>query len=162
MFADIQPPTVTVTARTGVEIAKALGVGLDEGVIVALLPDVIDEVTTQEVPIIDSKGERMHAIYFDCGSWGRRLVDIVGSDKKPVKWWRVKEAAKQEGKDLIPIRWHGPIGEIPERYLDRGVTAIRFYQHGPFFFPMEQPKVKPNEMAEAVEAVIGEAVAPAG
>ena len=144
---------------SGVELAKRLGCELDEGVVVALLPDEIDEVLTYEIPYIDKKGERCHAVTTKCGPWGVRLLDVQSPNDQKFKWWNVKEIAAVEKVQLVPVRWQGPIGEIPARYLERGgVVGIRFNDHGPWFFPKEKPAVESEDaevktMVDAVAAV---------
>lgn len=152
MTETVQP----VDIRTGADLAKALKVSPDEGVLVALLPDTLETVYSQEVPYYDRDDKFCHAVIADCGPWGHRMIDLQAPSGEDIKWWRVKEA-RPEGIDLIPIRWQGPIGELPERYLEKdGVVAIRFYQHGPFFFPKEKPVVR-SETAE--KETLEEAVA---
>ncbi len=141
--------------RNGVELAKSINAPLDEGVLVAVFPDVIDEITTQEIPFIDKKGEYMHAVFADCGAWGRRMMDVISPNDERIKWWRVKGMAQDQGKDLIPVRWQGAIGEIPLMYFENGyVLAVRFTQHGPWFFCLEQPKLRTDSrLEEAADAV---------
>lgn len=134
---------------SGVELAKRIGAATDEGVVVALFPDSLATVVTQQASVLDKKGEHFHVILADCGPWGVRLLDLQSPNESEVKWWRVKEAAGIEQTDLIPIRWEGPIGEIPERYFrPDAFLGVRFYQHGPWFFPLEKPVVQ-SEVAEA-------------
>jgi hypothetical protein len=63
--------------------------------------------------------------------------------------------AQDIGADLIPTRWQGAIGEIPQEYFEKGyVLAVRFFQHGPFFWPLEQPKLKTDAtLLEAADAL---------
>jgi len=141
------------------QLTKMLGCDGDEGVVVAVFPEVIDEVVTQEISYLDKKGDHCHAVISQCGPWGQRCLDIQSPNDEPIKWWRVKEAAAIEKLNLIPVRWEGPISEIPERYFVEGyVLAIRFWAHGPFFFPKEKPVVKSEEaeaqqMEDALKAV---------
>lgn len=139
----------------GVELAQSINARLDEGVVIAVMPAVIEEITTQEIPFIDKKGEYMHAVFADLGPWGVRMMDVISPNDERIKWWRVKGIAQDRGKDLIPIRWQGPIGEIPQQYFEKDyVLAVRFTQHGPFFFPGEQPKLKTDAtLLEAADAL---------
>jgi hypothetical protein len=141
---------------SGLEVATQLQVTHDAGVVVAILPDGIEEVTSREVPILDAHDQRMHLVEMHTGPWGIRAVDLISPYEEDVKWWRVKEAARQESVDVIPIRWEGPIAEIPSKYFEEGVVlAVRFYQHGPWFWPLEQPRF---EKEEAINAAIEEAL----
>ncbi len=133
----------TPRPKNGVELADTLGVRHDEGVVIAVLPAVLDEITTQEIPYLDSSGARCHVILADCAAWGERAVDVVSLGGEAIKWWKAKEAISAAGKNPLPIRWQGPVGEIPQQYFENGyVLAVRFYQFGPFFFPLEQPQVR--------------------
>lgn len=141
----------TKTPTSGYELAKMLGVSLYEGVLVAVLPTIIDEIVTQEIPWLDEKGDHYHCTIATIAPWGERVMDVISPNGKAVKWWRVKEML--DGRDIIPIRWQGPIGEIPQEFFDRDyVLAVRFWAHDPWFFPKEQPLVRTDStLLDAVE-----------
>lgn len=127
--------------KNAFELAKQLEVPLDEGVVVALFPEKLEEVSVTAEEFNGSVG-----IIGKLGPWGPRLLDLDDTATPEVKWWRVKEFAKMNGYDLIPTRYEGPIGEIPDRYFNEGtILGVRFYQTGPWFWPLEQPKVETEE-----------------
>jgi hypothetical protein len=133
----------TLDPANGLELAKMLGVDPFEGVIIAVIPAGIDEIYTQEIAHLDNKGGHCHAVLADLGPWGERMMDLVAPSGQDVKWWIVKSVAASEGRDMIPIRWEGAIAHIPDVYFNSGyVLAVRFYQHGPFFFPKEKPTLR--------------------
>jgi hypothetical protein len=133
----------------GVELARRIGCNLDEGVVVALFPDTLSSVVTAEASILDKKGDHLHMLLADCGPWGIRLLDLQSVNGIDVKFWMVKEAAGIERTSLIPIRWEGPIAEIPERYFaPNAFLGVRFYAHGPWFFPGEKPTVSETVKAD--------------
>lgn len=144
--APLPPPT------SGSELAQQIGCRPDEGVIVALLTERIEKVTTREVPYVDKKGRPMYLVEAWMVGWGRRVLDLVSEGNERVKWWRVKEACDAGKGQMIPVRWQGPISEIPEKYFDpRNTLLVRFYGFGPSFFPLEKPVIQ-EDVAEA-EAV---------
>lgn len=152
---------------SGAHLARLLETELDEGVVVAVLQEEIEEVTTKEIPFTDKHGEYMHVVLFHTKNWGSRAMDVIAPSDEKVKWWKAKAMIADQKLDLLPIRWEGPIGEIPSTYFEKDyILAIRFYDSGPFFFPKEQPKMKVNaELEAAVDAVTGSeagADAPAG
>lgn len=139
---------------SGMDLAALLEIDRDEGVLVAVFPEEIEEVVTKEIAFLDSKGDRYHVVLGQLGPWGERAMDVVSPNDVHVKWWRA--VAMMEGYDLIPIRWQGPIGEIPQHYFEsKYVLGIRFYQYGPWFFPLEQPKLKTD--STLMEAADGDA-----
>ena len=139
----IKPEEPKPAPTSGYELAKAIDANPEETVVLAIFPEVIDEITTKELPYLDTKGEHMHACLVNAGPWGQRVIDVISPNEQPVKWWRVKAMVEGEKLDFVPIRWQGPIGEIPSQYFEKDyVLAIRFYQQGPWFFPKEQPQLK--------------------
>lgn len=131
------------------ELAKHLEVPMDEGVVVALFPDKVEEVTVTAEEFNGCVG-----IIGKLGPWGPRLLDLDDPKTEEVKWWRVKEFAKMNGYDLIPTRYEGPIGEIPDRFFNEGtILGVRFYQTGPWFWPLEQPAVETEDAAQLEDVV---------
>lgn len=149
MSEEVEKPT------SGAHLAKMLEADPTEGVVVAVLQEELDEVTTKEVPFVDGSGEYMHVVLMHSRHWGERALDVVASNEEKVKWWRAKAIINDQKLEMVPIRWEGPIGEIPQQYFDKDyVLAIRFYDAGPWFFPKEQPSfVVPEHLMEAVNAV---------
>ncbi len=140
----------TEKPTSGAHLAKMLEVELDEGVVVAVLTEELDEVTTKEVPFVDKHGEYMHVVLFHSKAWGQRALDVIAPSDEKVKWWKAKNIIADQKLDTLPTRWEGPIGEIPQQYFDKDyVLAIRFYDSGPWFFPKEQPKFAVDPELEA-------------
>lgn len=132
-----------IKVNSGYELAQAIGANPDESVLVAVFPETIEEMTTKEIPFLDNKGAHMHLLLVNCVGWGQRAIDVVSPNDQQVKWWRVKGMVADQKVDFIPIRWQGPIGEIPSDYFEKDyILGIRFYSEGPWFFPKEQPKLK--------------------
>lgn len=128
---------------SGYELAKAIGANPEETVMVAVFPSSIEEVTTKEIPFLDTKGDHMHVVIVHTPAWGARVIDVVSPNEQPIKWWRVKSMVADQKLDFVPVRWQGPIGEIPSDYFEKDyVLAVRFYQHGPWFFPGEKPDLR--------------------
>lgn len=69
--------------------ALACGVARDEGVVVAYIPDNAEGTLHMEHDYRDGKRE------FVGYSLDGVLLDMLPADKKPVKWWMVREAARQ-------------------------------------------------------------------
>lgn len=143
---------------SGLNLATILELEPTTGVVVAVFPEVIEEVTTMEVPFTDKKDEYMHVVLCKTGAWGVRAMDVQSMEDEPIKWWRAKAIIADAKLDMVPVRWEGPLGAIPQVYFDNDyVLAIRFYDHGPWFFPKEQPKFKTEEAVEkAVNAYVAE------
>lgn len=140
--------------ESGYEMAMQIGASPEETVIVAVFPSVIEEITTKEIPFLDTKGDHMHVVLANCTEWGVRAIDVVSQNDQPVKWWRVKAMVSDLKIDFVPVRWQGPIGEIPSKYFEKDyVLAIRFYVNGPWWFPKEQPQLRTDteESGGAVE-----------
>lgn len=83
-----------------VEISKdfpalACGVDRDEGVIVAYIPKNEEGVLTMQHAYRD--GTRSFTAY----SMDGKLLDMVPEDRKNMKWWQVREAARALELDII-------------------------------------------------------------
>jgi hypothetical protein len=144
-----QKPLQGVTPSS---IIESTGCDPGDGILVSLLNREITDVGTAEYDIEDGKNECPIMVV------GRldksiRVMDLQQPSGRPVKWWRVKQAAARRGMDTIPIRWEGQIQDIPQRYLEgEGIVALRFYAHGPWFFPREQPVIRPLETEQIATA----------
>jgi hypothetical protein len=128
--------------RNSYELIKQLGATADEGILVFLFPSEISGValTGQEHPY--EPGVKCWGILGEVGPWGTRLIDVVTEPYLDVRWWKVKDFARANGYDLIPDRWSGAIGDIPERYFNPGTyLGLRFYNAGPIFWPLQKPDV---------------------
>jgi hypothetical protein len=158
---EIEKPT------SGTHLAKLLECEPDEGVVLAVFQEELEEVTTKEVPFTDSNGGYMHVVLVHTKHWGERALDVIASNEEKVKWWRAKAIIHDQKLDTVPIRWEGPIGEIPQMYFDKDyILALRFYDAGPWFFPHEQPTIAvPEHLKNAVDALANAAASsdqPAG
>lgn len=134
--------------KSGYELSLALKVNPTEGVEVALFPGTVEEAELGE-PFRWSVKSRAMPVWGILASWGRRLLDLVVEPSEDVKWWKVKQYAKAAGANLVPVRYEGPIVEIPERYFEPGtVLGVRLYSAGPWFWPLEKPAITVPEHTE--------------
>lgn len=134
--------------KNGYDLATALAVGITEGVEVALFPGTVEEAELGEPFRWSVKGSAM-PVWGILASWGRRLLDLVVEPSEDVKWWKVKQYAKATGANLVPVRYEGPIVEIPEKYFTPGtVLGVRLYSAGPWFWPLEKPDITVPEHGE--------------
>jgi hypothetical protein len=148
--------SVSEKPQNGQDVMNALGLSPDQGVIVALFPDKLDDVGFSEQEY-EFHGKKAYGVVADLGHWGDRLLDVVTEPPTPIKWWQVKEFAAVCKLELLPTRWQGAITEIPERYFrGDGVLGIRLYEEGPWFWPLEKPVV--NEAKNPEEGAIAAAV----
>lgn len=149
----MQNSTYPPVPTSGYDLAKTIDCPLDEGVIVAVFPEIIESVHSVELPFLDSKGQKCRGVLVDVPGWGTRLLDIESPTGKPIKWWHVRNYPDIQP---IPERWHGPIGEIPSRYFEENyVLAVRFYQRGPWAFPRERPTITMEmEAKQQLEEII--------
>lgn len=145
---------------SGSHLAQILEVELEESVVVAVFPETIEEITTKEVPFTDGNNEYMHVALVTSKAWGVRAMDVLAPNEEKVKWWRAKAIIQDQKLDMIPVRYQGPIAEIPQSYFENDyVLAIRFVDAGPWFFPKEQLK---TEVDARLEEAVDAAVKPAG
>lgn len=143
--------------KNAFELMTALGVKPDEGVQVAVFPDKVEEVALTGAEHPWGKSAKAWGVLGKLGPWGDRLLDVATSDDSPVKWWQVVEFARQNGYDTVPVRYSGPISEIPDSFFEKGyVLGVRFYNEGPWFWPLEQPVV--TEAVSEEEATLHSAV----
>lgn len=160
-MADIStsPEPELTSPTSGLELANQLGVKHDEGVQVALFPESVTDLhlTDAWMPW-GAKGEEK--AYGVVGNWmsQTRLIDLMAPGD--VKWWMVRNFAKNHGLDIVPVRWSGQITDIPAAYFAEGtVLGIRFSNHGPWFWPLEKPETQfeesdeQKEMRETVDAI---------
>jgi hypothetical protein len=146
----------TEKPTSGSHLAQILEVRPDEGVVLAVLTEELEEITTKEIPYVDKSGEYMHVVLAHSKAWGVRAMDVLPPNGEKVKWWKAKNMIADQKLQPIPVRWEGPISEIPQQYFDKGyVLAVRFYDSGPWFFPKEQPKYSVDpELVAAVEVAV--------
>jgi hypothetical protein len=137
-------------------LASLPGCDPDEGIVIAYFPcEVKDHYLLPELTMNWAPGQQAAPVCSDLGPWKERLLDIaVTLDSKEllsvepeVTWGDVREAARELKLNEVPIRWHGPLSEVPYEYFEPkpGVwVGFRFYNHGPWFFPLE-PAPKESE-----------------
>lgn len=150
---DKKPPKQTHEAPENAwELVKALGCEPTEGVIIALFPKEVTEVAlTGEKYAWDEHTDAWGIIGDLGGDWGERLLELATEPKVAVKWWKVREFAQRYGFNLVPDRWNGAIQDIPQQYFEandegeRPHLGIRFYSEGPWFWPLESPKIELEE-----------------
>lgn len=140
---------------SGADLARILETPLDEGVALAIFTEPVDEITTKEIPFTDKNGEYAHIVLVHTKHWGVRALDVLMPSDEKVKWWKAKNIIHDQKYDTVPIRWEGPISEIPKQYFEKDyVVGIRFYDAGPWFWPKEQPKFTVDDaLAAAVDVV---------
>lgn len=110
--------------------ALACGVARDEGVVVAYIPQNVDGALNMEDDYRD--GTREFVAY----SLDGVLLDMLPADRKGVKWWQVREAARQLGLAFIePI--HACAAEdfrlscvLDKRLPQPENTKLAFRQYG--------------------------------
>lgn len=123
--------------KSGSELATLTGMDANEGVIVSVYPE---KVLSGELgdEFVYEQGVQGFPVFADLGPWGKRLIDIVTEPAVAVKWWKVRDYAREHGVNLVPERWQGAVTEIPEQYFTNDyVLGIRLYNEGPWFWPKE-------------------------
>lgn len=136
-------------AENATELYNYLGVPPAEGVVVAIFPRRIQRVALTGEEFSLDAGTDVRGVVANLGTFGGdRLLDLFGG--MDFKWWKVKEFAAFHGFELVATSYQGPISEVPDRFFDlgEGVLGVRFYQHGPWFWPGVQPEVELDEDAE--------------
>lgn len=119
-----------------------LGLPCDEGLVVAYIPP------TGQMP--EEYEYRDGARSFIAVAYDNILMDLLPMDRKSVKWWIVREAAR--ALKLAPIEplWTGPVEDfrvscLPQLPRPEGYTlAMRQYSKGPWILLEE----KKNEQLE--------------
>lgn len=130
-----------IKVNSGNDLATLTGMEPNEGVIVAVFPETVEHVYLGDSFRIDEE-HTAFPIMAKLPGWGDRLLDIVTEPASAVKWWKVRDLAKQRGLDMVPERWQGAVVDIPERFWADGyILGIRLYNEGPWFWPKEQPIV---------------------
>lgn len=120
--------------RRGSELADSIKAPMDTGVVVAIFPG--------QVTLRQEAFQGLMALFGTMGKAGERLLDVQGAKSENMRWWLVTRAASYFKCDLVPVVWSGAISEIPERYFAPGTyLGVRFYRHGPWFWPLEQPEI---------------------
>jgi hypothetical protein len=149
MSAPLVPLPEPLPPANGEEIASRLGVFGDESVQIALFPEAVTDVrlSSDWIPW-GKKGE--HKAYGIICNWmsQTRMLDLL-VPSGDVRWWQVRNFAKNNGLELVPTRWSGSIKKIPLQYFKPGtILGVRFYHHGPWFWPLEKPNIKSEESPE--------------
>lgn len=138
------------------ELIRALGCDPNEGVQIALFPEAVTNVEMAGEPFRYDPDTEAYGIVGDLGPWGKRLLDLVTDPPTPVKWWKVVDLGRERGLDMVPIRWYGAISDIPDRYFQPGtILGIRFYNEGPWFWPLEKPQIQSTEEKEMLDVLKG-------
>lgn len=119
-----------VTSESEISLVE-MGIQEGDGVIAAFIPN--DGSMLAESLYVDGKRE-FTAFHHD-----EVLLDLFPlTDSKNVKWWVVKQAARDLLLNVIEPCWHGPaeefkISSIPRASQRPGtVLAIRQYTRGPW------------------------------
>ena len=139
------------------ELIKTLNVEPTEGVVVAIFPSSVESVALTGEKYKYDKESEAWGIIGDIKGWGTRLLDIVTDPAKEVKWWKVREFGKVYGYDLVPDVWNGGIQDMPQEYFDADedgtfkYLGVRFYNYGPWFWPLERPKINFEEDPDEVK-----------
>jgi hypothetical protein len=125
--------SVSITDQPGVQ----MGLPRDEGLVVAYIP------RTAQMPEEYEWRDGMR--FFVAVAYDDVLMDLLPSDNKNVKWWKVREAARDLKLDEINPIWSGPsedfrvscLPQVPQP--DGTVLAMRQYSRGPWI-TLEEPK----------------------
>lgn len=109
--------------------ALACGISEYDGLLVAYLPKF--EAT------MDERADRVRGLTLY--AFDGVLIDAIADDRRKVKWWIVRNAARDAGLAQIEPIWHGPAGEfklsslpdVPRPETDY-TLHMRAYSHGPW------------------------------
>lgn len=119
-----------VPEATTTNFVKEMGITGDEGLLCAYIPLMVG--MPQEVEY--REGTRT----FTLVSLDGRAIDMMPQDQKGVKWWMVKNAAKENKLEFPQELWYGPADEfsidaLPDMPQPEGtVLALRQYSRGPW------------------------------
>lgn len=120
-------------------------IGLDpnEGVEVAIWPGEPDSAELG-TPFPLSPGVEATPVFATIPTWGRRLLDIITEPAVEVRWWKVRDYARTNKLDLVPVSWQGAAQDIPEKYFAEEFLGIRLWSEGPWFWPMKVGYLEDN------------------
>ena len=110
--------------------ALQMGLPLDEGLVVAYIPKTGQ--MGEEYEWRDGDRQFIAVAYDD------KLLDLMPTDKKTVKWWIVREAARQLRLNEITPLWTGPVEDFHVSCLPQlprppeSNLAMRQYSKGPW------------------------------
>lgn len=114
-----------------------MGLPLDEGLVVAWIPPTSS--MGEEYEYRDGKRDFV-AICYD-----GVLLDMLPADRKNVKWWQVREAARQLRVAPIEPLWTGPVEDFAVSCLPQlprtepdWQLAMRQYSRGPWILLEEK------------------------
>lgn len=120
-----------------------LGLPRDEGLVVAYIP------STATMP--EEYEYRDGSRSFVAVAYDNVLMDLLPMDRKPVKWWIVREAARALKCTPIEPLWTGPVEDFRVSCLPQlprpepdWTLAMRQYSRGPWILLEE----KQNEQLE--------------
>lgn len=127
---------------------RQLGLDPDERVLVTLLPEYPESV---EGFVTDhSLGDKRYPVTLyvaDLGPLGERVVDASVPSGKPVRWWQVTAICRLEKADWLPIRYDGPVSDIPINLLTRSdYPMLRLSVGGPWI-QLRNPQTKEDSNA---------------
>lgn len=139
----IKQSLTSIGPKSGFELAESIGADRTEGVQIALFPsEPTEEALGPEFAY--APGVIGRAVIATFADWGPRVLDIVleGSNKG-VKWWKVRDYAKDTKQSVVPVSWQGPIVDIPEKYFTPAM-GVRFFNSGPWFWPIKGTHLEDN------------------
>jgi hypothetical protein len=133
--------TMTMTATTATTTAPAqlykdMGLDRDDGLIAAYIPvnaELMNEHTMPDGTLYSVDG---------CA------VDLVMDDEKPVRFWQLKQAARQFRLNHPEPIWTGAAGDFRVQCLPKvpqpadTTLAVRQYRRGPWITLTEEDKVR--------------------
>lgn len=126
--------------------ARQMGLPLDEGIIVAYIPKTDQMGTEYEY----RDGDR----WFVAMAYDDKLLDLLPADKKNVKWWVVREAARQLGLNEVTPLYAGPVEDLHISCLpqlprpEHTNLAMRQYSRGPWIILEEKDESRRSGQLE--------------
>lgn len=139
----IPAPTNYIGPKNAADLIKSIGADPADGIQAALFPGEPESAELGE-EYAYAPGVKGSPVFGTFPEWGRRLMDIVlDGSGKGVKWWKVRDYARQHKVEIIPVAWQGAIMDIPEHYFEPRL-GLRFWNSGPWFFPIKGSHLEDN------------------